>query len=570
MRRTKLFFLILPFIFLISLFIAPPPSTEPATDGITEFWFEGSGIRSDSYNRRKATDMINWLPVGDRYYLMVPQSADLSKLRVFFVSGGPVIAGETELISGQPTDVFAKNSNVTLTCGTRSYSVITVQSSAIPTVFIATASGNLESVHASKDNREAAKILIVEDDGVTVAYNGAANRLNGRGNATWWYEKKPYNFRLDTSAALLGMGDARHWALIANYVDHSHLRHLLAYELSAEVGIEFSARTHPVDMYMNNEYMGLYFLTERIRVGNPLVDITDLEAATVLANGGLSLDVFPQSGLNEFSTGTYKYFDIPNDPADITGGYLLEWELRDRYQNEASGFVTNRGQAVVISHPRYVSKRQAEYIRAFAQDMEDAVYSRTGYNDKGIHFTHYIDEYSFAKMYVLQEFTMNLDAAITSFYVYKDSDLSGDGKLRAAPPWDFDLAFGNHGYRDGVDLRNPGLWWVNSGRIFQNTGWMPHILNALYRHDSFKNESARIWRTYFAGPADKMVNPNSTAETRVVRYIGDYAADIDASAVMNRYLWRNASFSSSVNSLIEFTAKRAGFLTREWGTILKD
>lgn len=49
----------------------------------------------------------------------------------------------------------------------------------------------------------------------------------------------------------------------------------------------------------------------------------------------------------------------------------------------------------------------------------------------------YIDIESLARMYLLQEFSMNLDSGITSFYLYKDSDLTGDGKLHAAPVWDF-------------------------------------------------------------------------------------------------------------------------------------
>ena len=42
---------------------------------------------------------------------------------------------------------------------------------------------------------------------------------------------------------------------------------------------------------------------------------------------------------------------------------------------------------------------------------------------------------SWAKMYLLQEFAMNLDAARTSFYLIKPQ---GEDKLYASPVWDFD------------------------------------------------------------------------------------------------------------------------------------
>ena len=50
---------------------------------------------------------------------------------------------------------------------------------------------------------------------------------------------------------------------------------------------------------------------------------------------------------------------------------------------------------------------------------------------------------------------MNLDSGITSFYLYKDSDLTGDGKLHAAPVWDFDVALGNYTSRNGTDFTDP-------------------------------------------------------------------------------------------------------------------
>jgi hypothetical protein len=443
--------------------------------------------------------------------------------------------------------------------------------SPIASMFVQTETGSLETIHRSRSNREGAKMLLIERDGTTVEYNNDLNHIRGRGNATWHYDKKPYNFNLSSRAPLLGMGNTRRWCLIANHIDPSHIRHLLAYRLAEEVGIPFAAQMTPVDLYINNEYQGLYYLSERKEIGDPLINITNLERATSAVNNGADLNTFPQRGTRSFSRGTLKYYDIPNDPEDITGGYLMEWELSGRYNGEPSGFVTSRGQAVVISSPQYASQRQVEYIREIVQDMEDAVYSPTGYNEKGKHYTEYICEESFAKMYVLQEFSMNLDAGITSFFIYKESDLVSDGKLRCAPPWDFDQAWGNHGTRDGVNLQNPELWWANRGRIYENRDWTPHILAALYQHTSFVHHSVRVWHTFFKEPADKMVNPDSKAETRVIEYIWDYANRIELSAAMNHRRWsRGRNLTTGVTAVVNFTSRRADFLTRQWVIDISD
>lgn len=144
--------------------------------------------------------------------------------------------------------------------------------------------------------------------------------------------------------------------------------------------------------------------------------------------------------------------DVPNDPEDITGGYLLEMELPERYKDEISGFVTTGGQAVTMKCPECVSKAQIDYIADFYQKVEDALYSKDGYYTDGDGNRHPLSEYvdieSLARMYLIQEFSMNLDSGITSFYFYKDSYITGDGKLHAAPVWDFDVALGNYPSRD--------------------------------------------------------------------------------------------------------------------------
>lgn len=49
----------------------------------------------------------------------------------------------------------------------------------------------------------------------------------------------------------------------------------------------------------------------------------------------------------------------------------------------------------------------------------------------------YIDLESFAKMWLLQEYTYGHDAT-DNLHIWKDSDVTGDGRIHAGPAWDFD------------------------------------------------------------------------------------------------------------------------------------
>ena len=96
----------------------------------------------------------------------------------------------------------------------------------------------------------------------------------------------------------------------------------------------------------------------------------------------------------------------------------MELELGSRYPNEASGFVTKRSQPVILKSPEYASQAQIEYISGYWQEMEDALYSDTGYNSLGKHYSEYIDTLSYARQYLIEEWSGDWDAGITSNYFY--------------------------------------------------------------------------------------------------------------------------------------------------------
>lgn len=170
------------------------------------------------------------------------------------------------------------------------------KSAAIPSMFISTSSGSMEDIHADKEHKEKGEMLLIHEDG-TQDYKGALKHIKGRGNVTWEYNKRPYNIKLDQSADLLGMGKAKGWCLLANYLDTSLLRNKIVYDLAEETGIDFTMDSRSLDLYLNGEYKGTYLMTEKVEIDKNRVNVTDMEKATENANGeDVDLESYPAGG----------------------------------------------------------------------------------------------------------------------------------------------------------------------------------------------------------------------------------------------------------------------------------
>lgn len=281
-----------------------------------------------------------------------------------------------------------------------------------------------------------------------------AIEIRGRGNSTWWQEKKPYKIKLSSSADLLGMGESRHWVLLANAFDGTSMRNILSYELSGELGLNY-CQSRPCELIFNGEYAGLYVLCESIRVEENRVDIYDWnekaeEAAAALA-GKYSLSKDERKSLEDAMkldlswvtsgvVGDYNLdgcYDI--SALDITGGYLLEL---DEYYDEASKFTTSHDVPIMVDSPEYTctNDEMMNYISGYIQSMENAVYSPDGYNSEGKHYSEYIDMDSFIDYWIVNQAFKSVELLFKSCFMYKDTN----GLLTFGPVWDMDWSSGNH------------------------------------------------------------------------------------------------------------------------------
>ncbi len=433
-----------------------PSANIAADDDETELLYSDtpvSSLRVSGLSPQVPTDMdyTDWWysEWDDCRYIFLPATADRSALTITYdADGSDLYLNGTKIKSGSVTDLLSQADEFDVTAGNTDCGKLKVMQSELGCIYINTEHGGLDALDANRNLVETGNTLMLSADG-TVQYSGELEKITSHGNSSWDYsQKKPYNIKLPSKANLYGMGKAKKWVLLGNYLDHSMLRNTVTTEMARTAGMEYVMDYTFVDLYADGSYRGTYQLSERVQVQKNRVNITDLEEETEDINDK-ELDEYSHlvsgaSSLTQYIENSYKYYDIPNNPDDITGGYLLQFQLWNRYGGKASsGFVTSRGQAIQIDSPEYASKAQVEYIRSFVQDLEDAIYSDTGYNGKGKHYGEYIDVDSLIIAYLIQEISMNPDGTNTSFYLYKESDLKGDGKLHFGPAWDFDLAYCN-------------------------------------------------------------------------------------------------------------------------------
>lgn len=552
-RLQKTLSIVLSLIFALSVF-----AVTASAQGEIEFLSLNGVAKGESF-------FINWQKsdADGKYYFYLPAGTDMSSLRTKFVANSSVYVGETKLGYDMETDVFYGGGEFTVTSGSASYQVVILQSQNIPAMFIETESGSLDAIHADKSHKEKGKIAVVENGEVTV--DTTLSSIKGRGNSTWKLDKKPYNIKFDKKIDLFGLGKAKKFSLLASRYDPSFIRNSFIFDLSDDMGLYYSSKSQHVDLYVNGEYLGNYLVCESVEVGSSRVDITDLEELNEEANPGVDVESAPLAGdRSGSSAGSIKYADFQGNPDDISGGYLLEFEFLNRYEPEISGFVTKIGQPVVLKSPEYASKAQVEYISSFWQEFEDALYSDNGTNSLGKHYTEYIDIDSFAKMYIIEELSMDVDAGLSSCYFFKDAK---SDKIYASPVWDFDLALGSFDEsRYGVSLLDATKWFAaNSyiGKKSNPTGRAFYtVFGELFRHDDFIEAVKKAW--------NENALPNLGEEK--IAQVKALANDVAASATMDNYLWRRQldssyetvldAFNKEVDYLVSFITNRTSALSK--------
>ncbi|MFN8259119.1 MAG: CotH kinase family protein [Bacteroidales bacterium] len=318
--------------------------------------------------------------------------------------------------------------------------------------------------------------IIIEDSKITASMkiisNGpqfmnhpgdSGNNYNGfigieiRGRYSASLPQKPYGLETRDSAGnnlnvnLLGMPKENDWILLANYNDKSFVRNALAFKLFRQMG-HWAPRTRLCEVLINNEYLGIYQLTEKIKIDD---DRINLDKITVSDNSGDAI-----TGGYVFSI---DYYDASNS---WKGNYAPYG-----YPNNEVYYVYN------FPKPVEITWQQKSYIQNYVNNFEKALYG-TNYKDPDVGYLKYIDVGSFVDYFIVSELSRNVDGYKKSCFYHKQRDSKG-GKIFAGPVWDFDWAWKNIG--ECFFSATDGSGWaykVLECQIWPSpNAWMPRLMN---------------------------------------------------------------------------------------------
>lgn len=315
-------------------------------------------------------------------------------------------------------------------------------------------------------------------------------QIKGRGNYTWSEaEKKPYRIKLNNKIQMLGMPPDRHWVLLANaFSTKGMIENALPFEISRSMGLAWTPKLEPVEVVLNGDYIGLYFLTEKIRVGGNRVNITE-------------------------------QYDYETDSTRVSGGWLLEI---NNY-NEPSNITFTEGNGkpfwVMPHSPERLSDVQRNYITSLLMSADSAIYCSDKNDDT---WERYINIDSLAVYYIVQEIVDNQEAFSGSCYIHKE--FGENTKLIFGPIWDCDhsyLRYGNGSYEFNQFLYEdvPSNWycrWI--GEIVK----FPHFQERIRVHwKRFYQEVYPYMDAFIDAFVEKIEQAGNADHMRWPQYNGD-------------------------------------------------
>lgn len=331
--------------------------------------------------------------------------------------------------------------------------------------------------------------------------------IRGRGNYSWYgFDKKPYRIKLAKKQPLLGMNKSKHFALLAHADDNQgFMRNIVGMQLSRSIGLPWTPSDAPVEVVLNGEYIGLYFLTETIRIDKDRVNIVEQA-------------------------------DEETNPDAITGGWLVEIDNYDADPHvEVFEHDADRSRIVFTYHsPEILSPQQNDYLLGQMTAINDAIYSED-VNDNT--WEDYIDTDQLARYYIVQEIVDDFESFHGSCYLYKDL---GEDKWRFGPVWDFGNAFS----------------YDKSQFIYQGREWHNTWIEQMCRHPHFVEIVKSVWNEFY-----------NTSYSDIYSYIDDYSARIEAAVEADARRWPkygNTNFNERVQSVKNKLKGSARWLMNQW------
>ena len=362
---------------------------------------------------------------------------------------------------------------------------------------------SLEEINAgSKETKYEGNKLDLYEGGEVREFEGV--QVKGRGNSTWDQEKKPYQIKFSQRVDLFGLGKNKKWILLANYFDESLMRNDIAMLFAEMLEVRYNVRGEFAEVYFDGKYEGLYYVLPKIEIAKGSVNLKELD------------------------------------------GVIFELDTLHRYEEEC--YESYLGECLVLKDT--VTKEQGmtqkvamDFMKDF-DDFEMAV-------EKGDYerVTELIDVDSFVKYFIVNEFTVNPDAYVSSFYLYRDG---ADDRIHAGPVWDFDLALGNRNWSLEADeaFYSPSEEMFRKREVFTQDGYngdslISRLLYYLEGIPDFRNRIRIVFQ-------EKMSGRKAEFQNRIMDRVSSIYDAVD----YNQTKWGVGDFEDEIDLLMKWIAER--------------
>ncbi len=366
-------------------------------------------------------------------------------------------------------------------------------------------------IHNNKSKYRRADIKI---DGAGVWENLTDSvSIKGRGNSTWGMYKKPYRLKFAKGIKPFGLHKGKSWVLLANALsDYStgggaHLNNAIAMKAAQLVGTAAVNHIIPVDLYINNEYMGAYSFTEQVGISGNSVNLNDSIGAL------LELDTYDQDG----------------DPFFYDTAYNLRTKYKDP---EPKDYLKDFGQE---AHDNFYATLHSEF-RAFTEAVKTGDYDSL------------IDIPSLVRYFMANDLIGNLEFGHPkSTYLHRSDIFDASTRWIFGPVWDCDWAYGyEHSGEFGIASPEFDVFKVapaGNGRTL--------FIQLLQGSDEVRKQYYLLWKdfvnnggldalTHYIDEYQQFVQPSLTLDyERYHRGPGNYAG---MAARLKSWLTRRAHY----------------------------
>lgn len=315
--------------------------------------------------------------------------------------------------------------------------VAAVACTGLPTVYVETPDS--VEITSKEEWTKNSKISIKGAADESWNFDEASTSIRGRGNSTWAQPKKPYALKLDKKQKILGLPKHKRWVLIANYLDNSFMRNEMAFYLSEKLNLDWTVHGKFVDLVLNGEYKGLYWLGEAIKVDENRVNIDEDKDYLI------EMDVYYDE--------TWKFkSQIKNMPYMIKNDDSMTDERLSSLEEKVNALEK-------LLYPDFADGMSASDCSA-----PDETYSDV------------LDIESWAKFWLVNEVMSNNELwhPKSCYFTYD----STKNILKAGPVWDFDWA--SLSQESACNLK---------GTIYYD---------ALFKSSSFTKKTKEIWSEYYS------------------------------------------------------------------------